>query len=475
MGLMGLRRFDGWVVALFQRSSFYLCAMKKMALLLLGIWTASGLGAQTQPPAVRPLSLKESVRLALDHSTQIKKNRIDREMLERRVKEARSEGFPQITAGIDLDYWPVLPTQLLPGDLFNRSEAFVPAQFGRTWQLMGHVALEQNLINESARRNVPALKTTRRISDLIIERSENEVIFNTATVFYQTLQTEQLLRALDANLAKLEALRGMAQLQLDNGYAVPTDVKRIRVAQTNLETQRQNLLTGINGLRQTLLFLCGLPISESIDLSAEIGSPASDSARWLALSLDPRNTTESRLLDQNLELLRIQRRSTIAEALPSLSGYAIISAQAFRPDINFFDIDRHWYGAAGAGLKLKIPIFDGFRVHNKVWQYKLEEQKLEADLSLLNGAKALEFQQAREQLVTSLRMLNTQTDNVALAQEITEKLVLQYREGVASLTDLLNAQTALSEAETNYWQQVFYYKLAVLKLLKAAGELDQLQ
>ena len=177
----------------------------------------------------------------------------------------------------------------------------------------------------------------------------------------------------------------------------------------------------------------------------------------------------------NIDLLRIQRRSAIAEALPSLSAYATLSAQAYRPDINFFDTDRRWYGGAGAGVRLKIPIFDGFRVHNKTWVYKLEEEKLEEDQRQVNEGKALEFRQAREQLGTSLRTLRSQSDNVALAREITDKLVLQYREGVASLTDLLNAQTALSEAETNYWQQVFSYKLAVLKLLKTAGQLELLK
>ena len=114
-------------------------------------------------------------------------------------------------------------------------------------------------------------------------------------------------------------------------------------------------------------------------------------------------------------------------------------------------------------------------MHNKALVYKLEEQKLEEDHQQLNGAKALEFRQAGEQLETSLRTLRSQTENVALAREITDKLVLQYKEGVASLTDLLNAQTALSEAETSYWQQVFSYKLSVLKLLKAAGLLDTLK
>ena len=450
--------------------------MNRLTSLVLVFIFIGQISAQPTTPTARPLALGESLRLALENSAQIRKVKIDRQILERRVKEARSEGFPQITAGINLDYWPLLPTQILPGEIFNLAEdTYVPAQFGRPWQLNGNISLQQNLINEAARRILPALRSTRDISDLVVERSEHEVIFSTATVFYQTLQTEQLLRAVDANLGKLVALQGMAQLQLDNGYAVPTDVKRIRVAKTNLETQRQNLLTGISSLRQTLLFLCGLPLDETLDLSAEIGSPAADSARWQNLTLDPKNTTESRLLVHNIDLLRIQRQSAIAEALPSLSAYATLSAQAYRPNINFFDTDRRWYGGAGAGVRLKIPIFDGFRVHNKAWVYKLEEEKLEEDQRQVNEGKSLEFRQAREQLGTSLRTLRSQSDNVALAREITEKLVLQYREGVASLTDLLNAQTALSEAETNYWQQVFSYKLAVLKLLKTAGQLGLLK
>jgi len=450
--------------------------MKCLTSLLIGFLFLGQTGAQPSTASVRPLALGESLRLALENSAQIRKAKIDRQILERRVKEARSEGFPQISAGVNLDYWPLLPTQLLPGELFSMPEGtHVPAQFGRPWQLGGNITLQQNLINEAARRNLPALRSTRDISDLLILRSEYEVIFSTATVFYQTLQTEQLLRAVDANLGKLEALQGMAQLQLDNGYAVPTDVKRIRVAKTNLETQRQNLLTGISSLRQTLLFLCGLPLDETLDLSAEIGSPAADSARWQNLTLDPETTTESRLLVHNLDLLDIQRKSAIAEALPSLSAFATLSAQGFRPDLNFFDTDRQWYGAAGAGVRLKIPIFDGFRVFNKTWVYKLEAQKLQEDRRQLNAGKALEFRQAREQLGTSLATLRSQSDNVALAREITDKLMLQYKEGVASLTDLLNAQTALSEAETNYWQQVFSYKLAVLKLLKTAGQLELLK
>lgn len=90
-------------------------------------------------------------------------------------------------------------------------------------------------------------------------------MYNTATVFYQTLQTEQLLRAMDANLEKLDALQRTAELQLANGYAIPTDVERIKVARTNLQTQRQNLLTAIASLRQALQYLCGVPYDKNLN------------------------------------------------------------------------------------------------------------------------------------------------------------------------------------------------------------------
>jgi len=425
---------------------------------------------------VRPVTLGESLEMALAHSAQIKKAKIDRHGLEQRLREARSAAYPTVHAGLSYDYFPMLPTQYLPGELFGRTEgSYVPATFGQPWQLAASLNIQQPLYNESLRRSTPMVNVSRNILDLLIERSTDEVRHNTAAVFYQTLQTEQLLRAVNANVEKLEALQRIAELQLANGYAIPTDVKRIRVARTNLETQRQNLLTAISGLRQTLQFLCGVPFEEPFDPVEEMSNPAADSLRWLSLPLAAENTTEHRLLLSNMELNRIQTRSLGGESYPSLSAYASGMYQTQRTDANVFGSDGRWWGMAAVGFKLQMPLFDGFRRHRRAGLLRLEGQKLEEDRQQLVQAKSLEFRQAQEQLQNALRALRTQTDNVALAREITDKLTLQYKEGVASLTDLLNAQTAHSEAETNYWQQAFGYKLAVLKLLKAAGKMGELK
>lgn len=453
----------------------YLCSMKSsLPIFLWGVFVAI---TNAQPVStLRPITLSESIRFALDNSAQLRKAQLDRQGVEKRIHEGRSAAYPQMNIGVGVDYLPVLPTQLIPGELFGMADnTYLPVQFGRSWQLTGAFNVQQQIFNESMRRLAPSANVSRNIYDLLITRSEEDVIFTTATIFYQTLQTEQLLRALNANLDKLDALQRMAELQLANGYAIPTDVKRIQVAHTNLEAQRQNLLTAISGLRQTLQFLCGVPYDEAFDPTEEMAAPASDSSRWQTLTLSTEATTEYRLLLHQVELNRIQLSSLKAENYPNFSAYASAYTQTFRPDANFFDIDRRWYGAVVIGLKMQIPVFDGFRRLHKSGLLAIEGQKIAEDRRQLNSAKELEFRQARDQIQNALRALRTQTDNVSLAREISDKLLLQYKEGVVPLTDLLNAQTALSEAETNYWQQVFSYKLAVLKMLKSTGKLEELK
>lgn len=424
---------------------------------------------------MRPVSLSESLQMALENSTQLRKSKIDREALEVKIRESRSAMYPQISAVLGMDYFGELPKQIFPGQPFGLADGtFIALETGRPWQMSGVITMQQPILNESLRRKIPAMNTTRALADLLAQKSEEEVVFQTASVFYQTLQTEQLLRSINANLGKLEALERIAQLQLANGYAIPTDVKRIKVARTNLETQRQNLYTGISALRQTLQFLCGVPFEEPFEPVEEMSNPTADSLLWQNLLLEPETTVEHRLLLRNVELQRIQRRSLAAENLPSLNAYATASTQTFRSNPLFVDPDSRWYGVAAIGLRLQVPVFDGFRLQRKSALLKLEGLKLEEDRRQLTQAKTLEFRLAREQANNAFHALRTQNDNVALAREISDKFLLQYKEGVVSLTDLLTAQTALSEAETNYWQQVFTYKLAVLKVLKAAGRLQEL-
>jgi outer membrane protein len=442
-------------------------------LILFGMATV--LPAQPDTSLRRSITLNESLERAVANSGQVRKLRIDESGLAARAREARSAALPQVRADLHLDYVPVLPTQILSGNVAGLSdEDYIPVQFGRPWQLGAGVMVEQQLYNRALLRLRAAGEAGRDLSSLAAQRSEDEVMFQTATVYYQALQTQQLLRTIDANIAKLKELERITALSVSNDYAIPLDVKRLRVARTNLETQRRNLLDAVDGLQQTLQLLTGSSVDTIlVPVATDTLAPGADSLQWRMLQ--PEEPIEDRLLQRQIELNRVQAHSLLGEAWPTVQAYAQARYDTFRDDPNFFDGGTRWYAQAAVGFKVEVPVFDGFRRQAKYALMEVERLKLEEDRRQLGPARALEFRQAKLQVEGALRLLNYQAENIAVAREVVEKTTLTYREGITPLTDLLNAQTALAEAETNYWQQVYAYRLAVLKLLKAAGKLDMLR
>lgn len=445
--------------------------LKKMAAALsLVLACCFNVFAQHENPGL--LDLPNAIQMSVENSAQLKKARLEKIALEERFGEQKSRALPQINAGVNFDAFPLLPTQLLPGEVLGRpAGSFVPVQFGRPWQLTSSISVDQILYSEQGRRLAPAADATRALTELLTERTEEEVVYQTIALWYQYFQTAQLRHTVDANHEKLMALKKIADLQFANGYITSTDVKRIKVALTNLETQSFNLENGIAALKESLQTFCGIPYESAFDPKENLESPAADSSEWLSLELDVESTTEMRLLGRQAELNNIQYHSGKAANWPTISAYAAgwVQNQANNP--NFF-VAKRWYGMAAVGVKAQVPLFDGFRQRHKNALLRIDLQKIKEDMRLLTSAKVLEFRQAKAQLTGALRTLKTQVENVALAHEVMDKLSLRYKEGDIPLTDLLNAQTALSEAETNYWQQVFAYKMATLRLAKVTGRLQ---
>jgi outer membrane protein len=67
--------------------------------------------------------------------------------------------------------------------------------------------------------------------------------------------------------------------------------------------------------------------------------------------------------------------------------------------------------------------------------------------------------------------LNNQESNLSLAKQVLENIENNYKNGLASLTDLLDAETSYSDAQNNYTNAIMDYKLAEIQLIKAKGEL----
>ena len=86
----------------------------------------------------------------------------------------------------------------------------------------------------------------------------------------------------------------------------------------------------------------------------------------------------------------------------------------------------------------------------------------------------LDYDNAKTQIKNSIIILNSQQKNIELAQKVMDNTQNNYQQGLATLTDLLDAQTALYDAQNTYTVSLLDYRIAEVKLIKSKGQLRSL-
>ena len=72
------------------------------------------------------------------------------------------------------------------------------------------------------------------------------------------------------------------------------------------------------------------------------------------------------------------------------------------------------------------------------------------------------------------RNFKKQKDNDLLAEEVYTVTMDRYREGIASMTEVLQDEMQMSEAQNNYISAHYNYRVTTLLLLKLTGQIDTL-
>jgi outer membrane protein TolC len=134
----------------------------------------------------------------------------------------------------------------------------------------------------------------------------------------------------------------------------------------------------------------------------------------------------------------------------------------------------NWFDVASIGLSLRVPIFNGGATRARLRQADVDIRRLNEDIAATRLSLSLAFENARTQINNSIITLNNQKANVGLAQQVYSNTQNNYNNGLATLTDLLTAENALTEAQNNYSSALLDYRVAEIQLIKAQGTLKTL-
>jgi len=444
---------------------------KGLALLMV-LLAVSSLQAQTLP--AKEITLKDAVNYALENKVEARKAKLEVENSQYQIEEVRARALPTISANGNLTYNPILQQNALPGDFFGAPGTTILAPLGQKWTSTAGVNLTQNLFDQSVFTGLKAAKTTREFYRINAQLTDEQVIERVANNYYQVYVQRQKLVVIDSNYVNTTKIRNIIKGQFDNGLAKKIDLDRMNVNLNNISTQRQQLINAVQQQENALKFYMGMPIETPIMLPEtefQVTPVAINEASNSTLR------TEYQLLKKQEELYFFNKKAAIAEYYPKLSLSAGYNYLGQGPEMPWFKKPAdgvYWTDYSAIALNLSVPIFNGFGTRAKVRQADVTLRKTQEDLIDTKLSLDLAFENAKTQINNSIITINNQKENAKLAQEVLDDTQNNYQNGLATLTDLLDAENSYIEAQNNYTSALLDFKLAEIQLIKAKGELKNL-
>ena len=416
------------------------------------------------------LTLEECLRLGIENNLSLESSRNEIRKGEHTLSENRAKLLPQINAvaGFNDNFNP--PVSVTDGSAYGN-----PYNVTKTLQYNASagIQLQMPLYNQTVYTAVDIARTMNELNRLSYEKAREDLILQISKMYYLSQNTAEQIALIKENISRLNELSSITQAFYDNGMAMEVDVKRVNINLENQRVQYDNAQSMLTQQLNLLKYVIDYPADKEIALTPV----DTENATSVSLTGLDNNQYELQLLQSKQKLAEQQCKMIDQGYIPSLSltGSWMYSAYTDKAK-NWFHSgpSNHWYNSSGIGLTLRIPIFDGLDKRAKMKKAKIEIEN--AKLSYENALKNMQTQylNATNELMNSQRNFRKQKDNYLLAEDVYQVTTDRYREGIASMTEVLQDEMRMSEAQNNYINAHYNYQVTNLSLLKLTGQLETL-
>lgn len=420
--------------------------------------------------AQQVLTLEECLQIGIENNLTLQTKRNEIIKGKHSISENRSKLLPQINAVASFNDNFNPPVSVTDGSAYGN-----PYNVTKTLQYNASAGLQLQmpLYNQTIYTAMSVTKMMDEVNTLSYDKAREDLIMQITKMYYLGQSTAEQISIVKENITRLEELRDITTAFFDNGMAMEVDVKRVNINLENLQVQYDNAVAMLTQQINMLKYVIDYPAETDITLTPV------DTESIIPVEM-------SGLYEGQPELELLKKQSTLAEKqkkmisqgyIPSLSLTGSFMYSAFTDKAkNWFHSgpSSKWYNSSGIGLTLRVPIFDGLDKRSKIQKAKLDIENTK--LSYENALKSLRtrYLNATNDLMNSRRNFTKQKDNYLLAEDVYEVTSARYREGVASMTEVLQDEMRMSEAQNNYVTAHYNYRVNNLTMLKLTGKLETL-
>jgi outer membrane protein len=413
----------------------------------------------------QPLSLKDAINIALEHNYTIRKGRHDVEAAHGIAIQTRAIALPKLRA--NGDYLATDQTEDFP-----TPPGFPDVNFDADQRWAASLRLIQS-IYEGGRitSGWRAARLTREQALLQYQAVIAEALLGVRTAYYDVLLGRQQITVQEASIALLEKELVDTRRRYEAGTVPQFNVLR---AEVELASAQPRLIRARNTYRiakNTLLYQLGYQIPTNmwdnipIELSDRLEPEPFEIDVASALGQAIQSRPEIAALGKAERLRTEDIHSAQAGYKPSVqlfAGYGSRSTQ-FTDDLTR-DISG-WH----AGAQLNWDIFDGFLTKGKVQQARALRDRARTEVEDTTRQIEFEVRSAHSAFVEGREVLESQRKVQEQAEESLRLATSRAEAGTGTQLDVLNAQTALTEARTTQIQALRDYLVARARLLRAIG------
>ncbi len=456
------------------------------------LWLSSSALSSAQEASGRTLTLQESTDIALAENLSVKAAEEKVETAKQKVKEARGAFMPVLSASGSYTYFGELPTMELEFD---------PSMLGLSPEMMqmmgtGAETEEDAEPNEMAMGKEDTYRAGLSIQQPIftwgkiynnykqanlsleaalqeLEAVKQQVILDVTTSFYGVLLTEKLVNVTEMAVGQVQAHVETAQSMVDAGMATNFDLLRAKVQLANIKSQLIRVKNGLRLARDSFKNTIGMNLDAQINLTGEFV--------YHPLELNLNQLIESAMTNRP-EIKQLQLQELVGKKFVSLAkagnkpGLAFIGDYTYESNAgtlgDIFDGDE-WKDTWNVTLALQIPIFDGLKTRAQVKQAESGLRQVQIGMEQLKGGIGLEVRAVFFGFQESVELLKVQEETVQQAEESLRIANLRYKNGMITNVEFMDAELAFTQAQTNQFNALHDYIIAIAKLEKAtASTLD---
>lgn len=428
-------------------------------------------------------SLEECLDYAVEHNQSLQKDRLGLETANLAKNEVVGSLLPQISASAGITdniqkttfAMPNFVNSMMPESMQDpNAPKYMTVTMGMDYSANWGASVVQQVLNFSLFNAVNIANQSQKMAELGVEMTTQDVIAQTTFLYYNVQVLEYAMTQFESSISLLDRTLGILQANMDNGLMRKVDADRVRVSRTNLETQRGSMEQALELQKKLLKLQMGFPMAQEIEV-AELDTEAIEQmlSATAVQEFDIDRLPAFRMLKQQQGMLELQRKSAVYANLPVITFVGNYSMNYMGDD--FKGETFHHFPVSMLSLNLKMPIFTGLSNSAKLRKAKLELLKSDHDEQAMTESLSMNWATASGQLEQQLKTVRAQKENKQLAQDVFDVTEVNFTEGIASLSDLLNAQSQLIQSQMNYVNALNSSVQAYIDLKKANGTVFELK